>query len=81
MAIKQKASCRAGSGTRTETTITFTGETHHFDLTVEPLRNAFGVVIGVTCAAADVTAAETGGGGKGAAHRRATERRWPGRNY
>ena len=47
---------QSGIGTRTETTITFLGETHHFDLTVEPLRNAFGVVIGVTCAAANVTA-------------------------
>jgi PAS domain S-box-containing protein len=45
-----------GIGTRTETTVTSMGETHHFDLTVEPLRNAFGVVVGVTCAAADVTA-------------------------
>lgn len=44
-----------GIGTRTETTITFLGETHHFDLTVEPLCNPFGIVVGVTCAAADVT--------------------------
>jgi PAS domain S-box-containing protein len=55
MAIKRGV-LQSGIGTRTETTITFTGETHHFDLTVEPLRNAAGVVVGVTCAAADVTA-------------------------
>jgi len=55
MALKQDVLQR-GIGTRTETTITFNGETHHFDLTVEPLCNALGVVVGVTCAAADVTA-------------------------
>jgi PAS domain S-box-containing protein len=55
MAIKRGV-LQGGIGTRTETTVTVRGETHHFDLTVEPLRNAFGVVVGVTCAAADVTA-------------------------
>lgn len=54
MAIKQDV-LRDGIGTRTETTVTFMGETHHFDLTVEPLRDALGAVVGVTCAAADVT--------------------------
>ena len=46
---------RDGIGTRTETTVTFQGVTHYYDLTVEPLRDALGVVVGVTCAAADVT--------------------------
>jgi len=45
-----------GTGIRQETTITHLGETHHFGLTVEPLRNALGVIVGVTCAATDVTA-------------------------
>ena len=55
MAIKQEVLQR-GIGTRTETAVTFMGETRHFDLTVEPLRDAQGVVVGVTCAAIDVTA-------------------------
>jgi PAS domain S-box-containing protein len=55
MAIKRGV-LQSGIGTRTETSVTFMGETHHFDLTVEPLRNALGDVVGVTCAAADVTA-------------------------
>jgi len=54
MAIKQKV-LRNGIGCRTETTVTFQGEMYYFDLTVEPLRDAHGVVVGVTCAAADVT--------------------------
>jgi PAS domain S-box-containing protein len=54
MAIKQKV-LQSGIGSRTETTVTFQGEVHHFDLTVEPLRDDRGVVAGVTCAAADVT--------------------------
>lgn len=53
-AIKQGV-LRSGIGTRTETTITFQGETHYYDLTVEPLRDAHGVVAGVTCAAVDIT--------------------------
>ena len=55
MAIKQNV-LQSGIGSRTETTVTFQGETHYFDLAVEPLRDALGVVVGVTCAAADVTA-------------------------
>jgi hypothetical protein len=35
--------------------VTFKGETHYFDLTVEPLRDGNGTVIGITCACADVT--------------------------
>jgi len=54
MAIKQRV-LRSGIGSRTETTVTFQCEIHYFDLTVEPLRDALGVVVGVTCAAADVT--------------------------
>jgi PAS domain S-box-containing protein len=54
MGIKQGV-LRSGMGTRTETTVTFQGETHYFDLTVEPLRDTLGVIVGVTCAAADIT--------------------------
>lgn len=54
MAIKQGV-LQSGIGTRTEATVTFQGETHYFDLTVEPLRNTVGVVVGVTCSATDVT--------------------------
>src|SRR5690349_8045020 len=51
MAIK-RGILQSGIGTLSETSVTFMGETHHSDLTVEPLRNAFGV----TCAGADMTA-------------------------
>ena len=34
-------------GTRTETTVTFKGETRHFDLTVEPLRDRKGACVGL----------------------------------
>ncbi len=53
-AIKQGV-LRGGIGTRTETTVTFQGETHYYDLTVEPLRDAYGVIAGVTCSAVDIT--------------------------
>jgi PAS domain S-box-containing protein len=54
MAVKQGV-LLSGSGTRTEVTATFQGETHYFDLTVEPLRDARGVIVGVTCSATDIT--------------------------
>ncbi len=54
MAIKQEV-LRTGVGTRTETTVTFQGETRHFDLTVEPLRDRKGACVGLTCAATDIT--------------------------
>src|SRR5262245_36481766 len=44
-----------GVGTRTEVMITFEDKKHYFDLTVEPLRDALGAVVGITCAATDVT--------------------------
>jgi two-component system, sensor histidine kinase len=53
-AIKQ-AVLRSGIGLRTETTVTFQAETHYYDLTVEPLRDAHGVIAGVTCSAVDIT--------------------------
>ena len=45
-AIKQQV-LRSGVGT-TETTVTFQGETHHFDLTMEPLRDYNGDCAGLT---------------------------------
>ncbi len=53
-AIKQGV-VRSGIGTRAEATVTFQGETHYYDLTVEPLRDAHGVIAGVTCSAVDIT--------------------------
>jgi PAS domain S-box-containing protein len=53
-AIKQQV-LRSGVGTHTETTVTFHGETHYFDLTVEPLHNYKGDCVGLTCAATDIT--------------------------
>ena len=44
-----------GSGEFQEVRLTTAGETYFYDLTVEPLRDAAGAVIGVTCAASDVT--------------------------
>ena len=46
---------QAGAGEFQEVRLTTGGETYFYDLTVEPLRNADGAVIGVTCAASDVT--------------------------
>lgn len=54
MAIKQEV-LRSGIGTRTEAKVTFQGEAHYYDLTIEPLRDVKGGAIGITCAAADVT--------------------------
>jgi PAS domain S-box-containing protein len=49
-----------GVGTRVETVVTFQGETHYFDLTVEPLRDAHGDIVGITCATADITPIKQG---------------------
>ena len=54
MSIKREV-LRTGVGTRTETTVTFEGQTRHFDMTVEPLRDRKGACIGLTCAATDIT--------------------------
>jgi PAS domain S-box-containing protein len=45
----------AGQGVRKQITITAHGETYYCDLTVEPLRDAAGDVVGVNCACMDVT--------------------------
>ena len=53
-AIKQGV-LRSGIGSRTETTVTFQGDTHYYDLTVEPLRDPHGAIAGVACSAVDIT--------------------------
>jgi PAS domain S-box-containing protein len=53
-AIKQEV-LQSGVGSRTEVVVTFMGQTHHFDLTVEPLRDSRGTLVGITCACTDVT--------------------------
>ena len=44
-----------GVGVREEVKITMHGKNWYYDLTVEPLRNSHNQVIGVTCAAIDIT--------------------------
>jgi PAS domain S-box-containing protein len=54
MAIKEGV-MRDGIGTRSEIVLTFEDSRHYYDLTVEPLRDRAGAVVGITCAAVDVT--------------------------
>jgi PAS domain S-box-containing protein len=53
-AIK-RAVLESGVGKRVETSITFKGETHYFDLNVAPIRDDVGAIFGVTCACTDIT--------------------------
>jgi PAS domain S-box-containing protein len=53
-AIKQEV-LRTGVGSRTEVTVTFEGITRHFDLAVEPFRDARGTLLGLTSSAIDTT--------------------------
>jgi PAS domain S-box-containing protein len=53
-AIKRQM-LRSGVGTHAETNVTFQGETHYYDLTVEPLHDYKGACVGLTCAATDIT--------------------------
>ncbi|HYH18633.1 MAG TPA: PAS domain-containing protein [Azospirillum sp.] len=45
----------SGEGARDEIRLRVHGRDRFFDLTVEPLRDAAGAVVGITCAAVDVT--------------------------
>jgi PAS domain S-box-containing protein len=45
----------SGVGARTESAVTFMGQTHYFDLSVEPLHDSRGTLVGITCACTDVT--------------------------
>ena len=49
---------RTGRGARTEAEVTVEGEKYYFDLVAEPLRNANGTLVGLTCSATDITAAK-----------------------
>ncbi|MFE1744943.1 PAS domain S-box protein [Coleofasciculus sp. H7-2] len=53
-AIKRRV-LTTGIGTRKQTFITVNGEIRHYDLTVEPLRNPTGEVVGITGSAMDIT--------------------------
>lgn len=44
-----------GEGSRQEVKVTFDGRERYFDLTVEPLRDGTGEIVGVTCAAFDIS--------------------------
>jgi len=48
-----------GEPVRGEFKVTKNGETHYFDLTGEPLRDASGKIIGINCATMDVTKYKT----------------------
>ncbi|MCA1994946.1 MAG: PAS domain S-box protein [Coleofasciculus sp. S288] len=54
VAIKRRV-LATGVGTREQTFITFNGEVHYYDLTVEPMFDRAGELVGITCAATDIT--------------------------
>lgn len=54
-AIKQSV-LDTGEPVRSEVSVSLQGEKRHFDLTVEPSRDARGKVVGITCAAVEITA-------------------------
>jgi PAS domain S-box-containing protein len=53
-AIKRQV-LTSGVGTRLETSITFNGYVRYLDLTVEPIRDRCGEIVGITCVAIDIT--------------------------
>jgi two-component system, cell cycle sensor histidine kinase and response regulator CckA len=53
-AIKRRV-LETGAGVREEVHVSREGKTVYYDLTVEPLRDAAGEVVGITCASTDVT--------------------------
>ena len=53
-AIKQSV-LDSGAGVRTECAVPFMGQTHYFDLNIEPLFDSRGILTGITCACTDVT--------------------------
>jgi len=54
MAIKRQT-LETGRSVRQEVAVTFLGEKHYLDLTVEPLHDPDGAVVGLTCATTDLT--------------------------
>ena len=49
---------RTGRGARTEAEVTVEGEKFYFDLVAEPLCDANGTIVGLTCSATDITSAK-----------------------
>ena len=45
----------SGVGVRQEVEVKYEGRTVYYDLTVEPLRNPYGEIVGITCASTDIT--------------------------
>ncbi len=58
-AIKQQV-LASGKGTRQNVQVTIAGKTVVYDLMVEPLHDAAGTVVGITCALMDVTGKQGG---------------------
>ncbi len=58
-AIKQQV-LASGKGAREIVRITLNGKTFVHDLAIEPLRDGAGAVVGITCAALDVTGQQSG---------------------
>jgi PAS domain S-box-containing protein len=58
-ALKQQV-LDSGQGVRQNVQTTIEGKTFVFDLTIEPLRDGAGAVVGITCACVDVTARQGG---------------------
>ncbi|HEX8815919.1 MAG TPA: hypothetical protein VF753_10500, partial [Terriglobales bacterium] len=56
-AIKQGV-LRTGVGSRTEVSVAFERVLHYFDLIVEPLRDAGGMLLGLICSATDITSSK-----------------------
>jgi formate hydrogenlyase transcriptional activator len=54
MEVKRRV-LETGVGTRTVTDVTLSGKTYYFDLTIEPLFDRAGAVVGITCARTDIT--------------------------
>ncbi|HAJ63610.1 MAG TPA: hybrid sensor histidine kinase/response regulator, partial [Cyanobacteria bacterium UBA8543] len=54
IAIKHQV-LETGVGTREEIFITLGEEVRYYDLTVEPLRNRDGEIVGITCATMDIS--------------------------
>jgi PAS domain S-box-containing protein len=53
-AIK-RAALNSGVGRRVETVVTFNGERHYYDLTVQPMRDSTGTIQGITGCVTDIT--------------------------
>jgi PAS domain S-box-containing protein len=54
----KKEVLRTGRGARTEAEVTVDDEKYYFDLVAEPLRDANGTIVGLTCSATDITSAK-----------------------